>query len=142
MITELKLEWVFPVGAGAATSPGVGKSRVQKSNTMTTRISGSGRRSTYSYDANKASSTEKTNITNVPDSARYVYPNDIIYIQSVWCVPLFMWNFISLKYIEYLGMFDIMYYFIIYLINQFNDLTYQIPVMLLKKIKDFSKNII
>ncbi|KAK8745798.1 hypothetical protein OTU49_000014, partial [Cherax quadricarinatus] len=59
-----------PGGAGAATSPGVGKSRVQKSNTMTTRISGSGRRSTYSYDANKASSTEKTNITNVPDSAR------------------------------------------------------------------------
>ncbi|KAK8745795.1 hypothetical protein OTU49_000014, partial [Cherax quadricarinatus] len=58
-----------PGGAGAATSPGVGKSRVQKSNTMTTRISGSGRRSTYSYDANKASSTEKTNITNVPDSA-------------------------------------------------------------------------
>ncbi|KAK8745800.1 hypothetical protein OTU49_000014, partial [Cherax quadricarinatus] len=58
------------IRAGAATSPGVGKSRVQKSNTMTTRISGSGRRSTYSYDANKASSTEKTNITNVPDSAR------------------------------------------------------------------------
>ncbi|KAK8745797.1 hypothetical protein OTU49_000014, partial [Cherax quadricarinatus] len=57
------------IRAGAATSPGVGKSRVQKSNTMTTRISGSGRRSTYSYDANKASSTEKTNITNVPDSA-------------------------------------------------------------------------
>ncbi|XP_069185700.1 serine/threonine-protein kinase MARK2 isoform X20 [Procambarus clarkii] len=56
-------------GAGAATSPGVGKSRVQKSNTMTARNSGSGRRSTYSYDANKASSTEKTNITNVPDSA-------------------------------------------------------------------------
>ncbi|XP_045598383.1 serine/threonine-protein kinase MARK2 isoform X19 [Procambarus clarkii] len=53
----------------AATSPGVGKSRVQKSNTMTARNSGSGRRSTYSYDANKASSTEKTNITNVPDSA-------------------------------------------------------------------------
>ncbi|XP_042242817.1 MAP/microtubule affinity-regulating kinase 3-like isoform X14 [Homarus americanus] len=59
-----------PGGAGGATSPGVGKSRVQKSNTMTTRIGGSGRRSTYSYDANKASSTEKTNITNVPDSAR------------------------------------------------------------------------
>ncbi|XP_045598365.1 MAP/microtubule affinity-regulating kinase 3 isoform X17 [Procambarus clarkii] len=58
-----------PGGAGAATSPGVGKSRVQKSNTMTARNSGSGRRSTYSYDANKASSTEKTNITNVPDSA-------------------------------------------------------------------------
>ncbi|KAG7157421.1 MAP/microtubule affinity-regulating kinase 3-like [Homarus americanus] len=58
-----------PGGAGGATSPGVGKSRVQKSNTMTTRIGGSGRRSTYSYDANKASSTEKTNITNVPDSA-------------------------------------------------------------------------
>ncbi|XP_042863695.1 MAP/microtubule affinity-regulating kinase 3-like isoform X14 [Penaeus japonicus] len=59
-------------GAGAATSPGVGKSRVQKSNTMTNRTIGSGsaRRSTYSYDANKASSTEKTNITNVPDSAR------------------------------------------------------------------------
>nr|XP_027229385.1 MAP/microtubule affinity-regulating kinase 3-like isoform X2 [Penaeus vannamei] len=59
-------------GAGAATSPGVGKSRVQKSNTMTNRPIGSGsaRRSTYSYDANKASSTEKTNITNVPDSAR------------------------------------------------------------------------
>ncbi|XP_069990825.1 MAP/microtubule affinity-regulating kinase 3 isoform X16 [Penaeus vannamei] len=58
-------------GAGAATSPGVGKSRVQKSNTMTNRPIGSGsaRRSTYSYDANKASSTEKTNITNVPDSA-------------------------------------------------------------------------
>ncbi|XP_042863699.1 MAP/microtubule affinity-regulating kinase 3-like isoform X18 [Penaeus japonicus] len=58
-------------GAGAATSPGVGKSRVQKSNTMTNRTIGSGsaRRSTYSYDANKASSTEKTNITNVPDSA-------------------------------------------------------------------------
>ncbi|XP_042863697.1 MAP/microtubule affinity-regulating kinase 3-like isoform X16 [Penaeus japonicus] len=61
-------------GAGAATSPGVGKSRVQKSNTMTNRTIGSGsaRRSTYSYDANKASSTEKTNITNVPDSARSV----------------------------------------------------------------------
>ncbi|XP_069990848.1 MAP/microtubule affinity-regulating kinase 3 isoform X38 [Penaeus vannamei] len=61
-------------GAGAATSPGVGKSRVQKSNTMTNRPIGSGsaRRSTYSYDANKASSTEKTNITNVPDSARSV----------------------------------------------------------------------
>ncbi|XP_042242818.1 serine/threonine-protein kinase MARK2-like isoform X15 [Homarus americanus] len=58
------------IRAGGATSPGVGKSRVQKSNTMTTRIGGSGRRSTYSYDANKASSTEKTNITNVPDSAR------------------------------------------------------------------------
>ncbi|XP_069185713.1 MAP/microtubule affinity-regulating kinase 3 isoform X32 [Procambarus clarkii] len=57
------------IRAGAATSPGVGKSRVQKSNTMTARNSGSGRRSTYSYDANKASSTEKTNITNVPDSA-------------------------------------------------------------------------
>nr|XP_027229393.1 MAP/microtubule affinity-regulating kinase 3-like isoform X9 [Penaeus vannamei] len=60
------------IRAGAATSPGVGKSRVQKSNTMTNRPIGSGsaRRSTYSYDANKASSTEKTNITNVPDSAR------------------------------------------------------------------------
>ncbi|XP_047492788.1 serine/threonine-protein kinase MARK2-like isoform X14 [Penaeus chinensis] len=59
------------IRAGAATSPGVGKSRVQKSNTMTNRTIGSGsaRRSTYSYDANKASSTEKTNITNVPDSA-------------------------------------------------------------------------
>ncbi|XP_069990830.1 MAP/microtubule affinity-regulating kinase 3 isoform X21 [Penaeus vannamei] len=59
------------IRAGAATSPGVGKSRVQKSNTMTNRPIGSGsaRRSTYSYDANKASSTEKTNITNVPDSA-------------------------------------------------------------------------
>lgn len=57
-------------GAGAATSPGVGKSRV-KSNTMTNRTisSGSGRRSTISYDPNKASSTEKTNITNIPDSA-------------------------------------------------------------------------
>ncbi|XP_069990847.1 MAP/microtubule affinity-regulating kinase 3 isoform X37 [Penaeus vannamei] len=62
------------IRAGAATSPGVGKSRVQKSNTMTNRPIGSGsaRRSTYSYDANKASSTEKTNITNVPDSARSV----------------------------------------------------------------------
>ncbi|XP_068202325.1 MAP/microtubule affinity-regulating kinase 3-like isoform X18 [Palaemon carinicauda] len=58
-------------GAGAATSPGVGKSRVQKSNTMTNRtISSSSRRSTISCDPNKASSTEKTNITNVPDSAR------------------------------------------------------------------------
>ncbi|XP_068202308.1 MAP/microtubule affinity-regulating kinase 3-like isoform X5 [Palaemon carinicauda] len=57
-------------GAGAATSPGVGKSRVQKSNTMTNRtISSSSRRSTISCDPNKASSTEKTNITNVPDSA-------------------------------------------------------------------------
>ncbi|XP_042242815.1 MAP/microtubule affinity-regulating kinase 3-like isoform X12 [Homarus americanus] len=63
-----------PGGAGGATSPGVGKSRVQKSNTMTTRIGGSGRRSTYSYDANKASSTEKTNITNVPDSASVHIP--------------------------------------------------------------------
>ncbi|XP_069990827.1 MAP/microtubule affinity-regulating kinase 3 isoform X18 [Penaeus vannamei] len=63
-------------GAGAATSPGVGKSRVQKSNTMTNRPIGSGsaRRSTYSYDANKASSTEKTNITNVPDSASVHIP--------------------------------------------------------------------
>ncbi|XP_063862870.1 serine/threonine-protein kinase MARK2-like isoform X14 [Scylla paramamosain] len=58
-------------GAGAATSPGVGKSRTaQKSNTITTRMSGSGRRSTITYDPSKASSTEKTNITNVPDSAR------------------------------------------------------------------------
>ncbi|XP_064109491.1 MAP/microtubule affinity-regulating kinase 3-like isoform X15 [Macrobrachium nipponense] len=58
-------------GAGAATSPGVGKSRVQKSNTMTNRtMSSSSRRSTISCDPNKASSTEKTNITNVPDSAR------------------------------------------------------------------------
>ncbi|XP_064109499.1 MAP/microtubule affinity-regulating kinase 3-like isoform X22 [Macrobrachium nipponense] len=57
-------------GAGAATSPGVGKSRVQKSNTMTNRtMSSSSRRSTISCDPNKASSTEKTNITNVPDSA-------------------------------------------------------------------------
>ncbi|KAK3866297.1 hypothetical protein Pcinc_028159 [Petrolisthes cinctipes] len=56
-------------GAGAATSPGVGKSRSQKSNTMTSRISSSGRRSTITYDPSKASSTEKTNITNVPDSA-------------------------------------------------------------------------
>ncbi|XP_045138308.1 serine/threonine-protein kinase MARK2-like isoform X4 [Portunus trituberculatus] len=57
-------------GAGAATSPGVGKSRTaQKSNTITTRMSGSGRRSTITYDPSKASSTEKTNITNVPDSA-------------------------------------------------------------------------
>lgn len=60
-------------GAGAATSPGVGKSRVQKSNTMTNRtMSSSSRRSTISCDPNKASSTEKTNITNVPDSARSV----------------------------------------------------------------------
>ncbi|XP_050737909.1 MAP/microtubule affinity-regulating kinase 3-like isoform X10 [Eriocheir sinensis] len=58
-------------GAGAATSPGVGKSRTaQKSNTITTRMGGSGRRSTITYDPSKASSTEKTNITNVPDSAR------------------------------------------------------------------------
>ncbi|XP_050737944.1 MAP/microtubule affinity-regulating kinase 3-like isoform X14 [Eriocheir sinensis] len=57
-------------GAGAATSPGVGKSRTaQKSNTITTRMGGSGRRSTITYDPSKASSTEKTNITNVPDSA-------------------------------------------------------------------------
>ncbi|XP_064109494.1 MAP/microtubule affinity-regulating kinase 3-like isoform X18 [Macrobrachium nipponense] len=58
------------IRAGAATSPGVGKSRVQKSNTMTNRtMSSSSRRSTISCDPNKASSTEKTNITNVPDSA-------------------------------------------------------------------------
>ncbi|KAG0714651.1 MAP/microtubule affinity-regulating kinase 3 [Chionoecetes opilio] len=57
-------------GGAGATSPGVGKSRVaQKSNTITTRMSGSGRRSTITYDPSKASSTEKTNITNVPDSA-------------------------------------------------------------------------
>ncbi|XP_064109492.1 MAP/microtubule affinity-regulating kinase 3-like isoform X16 [Macrobrachium nipponense] len=62
-------------GAGAATSPGVGKSRVQKSNTMTNRtMSSSSRRSTISCDPNKASSTEKTNITNVPDSASVHIP--------------------------------------------------------------------
>lgn len=64
---------MFSGGAGAATSPGVGKSRTaQKSNTITTRMGGSGRRSTITYDPSKASSTEKTNITNVPDSARYI----------------------------------------------------------------------
>ncbi|KAL7646438.1 UNVERIFIED_CONTAM: hypothetical protein RMT77_003351 [Armadillidium vulgare] len=56
--------------SGAATSPGLGKYRIQKSNTMTNRPIGSSssRRSTYTYDA-KSSSTEKTNITNIPDSA-------------------------------------------------------------------------
>ncbi|XP_076029278.1 MAP/microtubule affinity-regulating kinase 3-like isoform X33 [Oratosquilla oratoria] len=55
--------------AGTATSPGAGKSRIQKSNTMNRTIgSGSCRRPTHSYDS-KASSTEKTNITGVPDSA-------------------------------------------------------------------------
>ncbi|XP_076029275.1 serine/threonine-protein kinase MARK2-like isoform X30 [Oratosquilla oratoria] len=54
---------------GTATSPGAGKSRIQKSNTMNRTIgSGSCRRPTHSYDS-KASSTEKTNITGVPDSA-------------------------------------------------------------------------
>ncbi|RXG69600.1 MAP/microtubule affinity-regulating kinase 3 [Armadillidium vulgare] len=62
-----------PVSSGktrAATSPGLGKYRIQKSNTMTNRPIGSSssRRSTYTYDA-KSSSTEKTNITNIPDSA-------------------------------------------------------------------------
>ncbi|XP_076029269.1 MAP/microtubule affinity-regulating kinase 3-like isoform X24 [Oratosquilla oratoria] len=56
--------------SGTATSPGAGKSRIQKSNTMNRTIgSGSCRRPTHSYDS-KASSTEKTNITGVPDSAR------------------------------------------------------------------------
>ncbi|XP_076029252.1 MAP/microtubule affinity-regulating kinase 3-like isoform X9 [Oratosquilla oratoria] len=55
--------------SGTATSPGAGKSRIQKSNTMNRTIgSGSCRRPTHSYDS-KASSTEKTNITGVPDSA-------------------------------------------------------------------------
>ncbi|XP_064109498.1 MAP/microtubule affinity-regulating kinase 3-like isoform X21 [Macrobrachium nipponense] len=70
-------------GAGAATSPGVGKSRVQKSNTMTNRtMSSSSRRSTISCDPNKASSTEKTNITNVPDSARPFHEGNFHFFSS------------------------------------------------------------
>ncbi|XP_076029266.1 MAP/microtubule affinity-regulating kinase 3-like isoform X21 [Oratosquilla oratoria] len=60
--------------SGTATSPGAGKSRIQKSNTMNRTIgSGSCRRPTHSYDS-KASSTEKTNITGVPDSASVHIP--------------------------------------------------------------------
>ncbi|CAL4059848.1 unnamed protein product [Meganyctiphanes norvegica] len=58
---------------GGATSPGMSKARVQKSNTISNRpVGGSGRRSTYTTYDSKSSSTEKTNMTNIPDSARSV----------------------------------------------------------------------
>ena len=64
-------------GSGA-TSPGPKSrssmaSQPQKANTIANRSSGaaSSRRSTYSYDHSKSSSTEKTNVSNLPDSARY-----------------------------------------------------------------------